>query len=58
MLYGLLLQGVDSETQEQAALSRLDEDESWWLGMEAWVCCEPAQTCPSPLSHKSLRQAA
>jgi hypothetical protein len=58
MLYGLLLQGVAVEAQAQAALPALDDDEYCWLGMEAWVCCEPAQTCPSPLSHKSLRQAA
>ncbi len=50
MLYGLLLEGVDAQAQKeqtaQACKVTPDEDESWWLGMEAWVCCETVQTRP------------
>jgi hypothetical protein len=51
MLYGLLLEGVHTEAQEasslQAQRQAQEDDESWWLGMEAWVCCEAAQTRPA-----------
>lgn len=51
MLYGLLLEGANVEPLEPATLqaSRVttDEEESGWLGMEAWVCCENAQTPPN-----------
>ena len=44
MLYGLLVAGVNTEERNHEPLQTnqapLDEDESWWLGMEAWVCCE------------------
>jgi len=45
MLYGLLLERVNSQEQKQettqANWDTLDEDESWCLGMEAWVSCGP-----------------
>ena len=47
MFYGLLLEGVNSQEQHeqlQAIRPGIDEDESWWLGMEAWVSCEITQT--------------
>ena len=50
MLYGLLLEGANAQEQNQEVLQAhkltADEDESWWLGMEAWVCCETMQTHP------------
>ena len=48
MLYGLLLEGAIAEEQQEAAQqanpSAYAEDETWCLGMEAWVRCENAQT--------------
>jgi len=48
MLYGLLLEGANVEPQAPATVQTnrapTDDEESCWLGMEAWVCCECAQT--------------
>jgi hypothetical protein len=47
MLYGLLIEGVFVEQQKQAALPAnsavADDEESSWLGMDAWVCCDSPQ---------------
>ena len=42
MMYGLLLEGALAEEQQEAAAQQAKqsdcaEDESWCLGMEAWV---------------------
>ncbi len=47
-MYGLLLEGALAEEQQEAAQqakqnSDADED-SWCLGMEAWVRCDNVQT--------------
>lgn len=47
MLYGLLIETATVEQQETATLSpygAADDEESGWLGMEAWVCCDSTQT--------------
>lgn len=48
MLYGLLLDGAlaeeQQETAQQASQSAYAEEESWCLGMEAWVRCDNVQT--------------
>lgn len=53
MLYGLLLEAMNAQGEKQAALpayrSAADEEESWCLGMEAWVSCETL--CPSQRTH-------
>ena len=47
MMYGLLIDSAVSEelqhTAWQAQQSHADE-ESWSLGMEAWVCCESPES--------------
>ena len=44
MLYGLLLESAVAEEQQNSAWQTSQEanadEESWSLGMEAWVCCE------------------
>ena len=53
MLYGLLLAGTYSEDEKQESLAATsaaaEEDESWCLGMEAWVSCERAPADASTL---------
>ena len=47
MMYGLLLEGAIAEEQQnearQAKQTAGTEEDSWCLGMEAWVNCENAQ---------------
>ena len=48
MLYGLLLEDLNAEAQRceplQTNKTAIDEEESWWLGMEAWVSNEFSPT--------------
>lgn len=48
MLYGLLLEDLNMEAPRCESLqtnkAAIDDDESWWLGIEAWVSNEVLPT--------------